>query len=107
MMMVSKIIAGKYAGCKMLYSKVYGHIKIESTGVYVDNKTVESVEFGGSEDDFRTGQAVVGAALLGPIGLLVGGNNKRYSVILNWRDGERSLCDLNKQEYEAIQMRFF
>ena len=119
MMMCSKIVAGDYEGCGISYNKGYfGSIPTfeitskpdafgKPIGVKVSKATIESVQVGGSESDFRAGQAVFGAALFGPIGVLMGGNNRRHSVIINWKDGRKSLCDLNDQEFNALQKEMF
>lgn len=119
MMTISKIIAGDYAGCGIRYHKggwlsepifelidkpeVFG----KSIDVQVGKDTIESIEVGGSDSKYNVGQGVVGALFFGPLGLLAGGNDRRHSVTINWKDGKKSLAELNDIDYEELVKRLF
>lgn len=56
------------------------------------------------------GRAAVGAAFLGPIGLLAGVTAKRkgiYTIALEFNDGKRSLIEIDEKRYkELIRVMF-
>ncbi|MDR1159275.1 MAG: hypothetical protein LBK69_01435 [Syntrophomonadaceae bacterium] len=107
----NKVIAGDYKG---------GSIKISATGasIYVDswetamlNKhEVETYELITDEHTKSAAsgiiRGVVGDALLGPVGLLAGAlsakNKGIYQVAIQFRDGKRSLLEIDDKSYKAL-----
>ncbi|MOA54896.1 hypothetical protein D3C78_1785910 [compost metagenome] len=56
------------------------------------------------------GRGLVGGALLGPVGLLAGLSAKKkgtYRIVLNWKDGKRSLVEANDKVYKALMRILF
>lgn len=119
MMMVSEIIAGDYKGCGIYYNKgLFGSgskfclttkpgVGGKDMSVTVSKYTISSIEDMGSESKNSPGQAAFGALLFGPAGLLLGGNNQRHLVAIFWKDGKKSLADLNDVEYREIKKAMF
>lgn len=75
----------------------------------LDKTTIESYEV--ITEDVRKSAAsgiargAVGAAFLGPIGLLAGvsaKNKSDYTVAVQFKDGSNDLLQLNKKEYEHL-----
>lgn len=107
----NKVIAGEYAG-KLL--QVIGGIPQINIGlvksIKLDNTTVEQYEL--ITDEHRksavsgAARGIVGGALLGPVGLLAGGlsakNKGIYQVAIQFRDGKRSLIEVNDKIYKAL-----
>jgi hypothetical protein len=56
-------------------------------------------------------RGLVGGALLGPIGLIAGGltgrNDKTYHVIVNWKDGKKSIFQLTDVRYKTFLSKMF
>lgn len=119
MMMVSEIVAGDYKGCGIRYFKgaflsgpsfnltTKPGMGGKDMDVKVSKYTIESIEEMGSESKNSAGQAAFGAVLFGPAGLLLGGNNRRHMVAIFWKDGKKSLADLNDQEYNELRKVMF
>ena len=118
MMMASKIVAGDYNGCGVIYYKgIFGGEKFnlitkpdafgKDMDVKISKYTIASIEDMGSESKNSVGQAVFGAVLFGPAGLLLGGNNRRHLVAIFWRDGKKSLADLNDNVYRELKRVMF
>lgn len=51
-------------------------------------------------------RGLVGGALLGPVGLLAGGlsakNKGEYTVVIQFKDGKKSLIEVDEKVYKAI-----
>lgn len=108
--MVSTVIAGEYKGSginagfnSITICKGFKRIKLTKD-------MVESYEL--ITDDHRKSAAsgiargLVGGALLGPVGMLAGGlsakNKGTYQVAVEFKDGKRSLLELDDLTYKTL-----
>ena len=82
-------------------------LKIKNTNVRLSKYTIASIEDLGSEAKNSVAASVFGAALFGPAGLLLGGNNNRHIVAIYWKDGKKSLADLNDIDYRELRKAMF
>lgn len=104
------VIAGDYEGKYVGNTVNGGYISIGFlTTVCINKETVESYEIVTEEQRKSASSAVtrglVGTALLGPVGLLAGLSAKSkgsYQMIINFKDGKRSLIEVNDKTYKAI-----
>ena len=81
----------------------------------LNNKNVESYEL--ITDEHRksassgVARGLVGGALLGPVGMLAGGlsakNKGIYQVAIQFKDGKRSLLEIDDKTYKAIVKNCF
>lgn len=68
-----------------------------------------------SEDKVRSGTSTIlrgaaGAAILGPVGLLVAASGKKkgiYCVALQWKNGQKSLIEIDDKIYKALVRSMF
>ena len=112
----NKVIAGDYQGkqvtCTLGIASIYvGLIK----SFELNNKNVESYEL--ITDEHRksassgVARGLVGGALLGPVGMLAGGlsakNKGIYQVAIQFKDGKRSLLEIDDKAYKAIVKNCF
>ena len=107
----NKVIAGDYKGKDIQVSR--GKVKLSvgfARSILVDSSTVESYEL--LTDEHRKSavsgavRGLIGNALIGGAGLLAGGISGKskgiYQVALQFRDGTRSLVEVDDQIYKAI-----
>lgn len=108
----NRVIAGDYENQPV--SSFIGMVSIEkgfgkeSTGI--NKNTVESYELINDEHrkSAKSGIArgLVGGALLGPVGMLAGGvsakNKGIYVVAISFKNGKRSLLEVDDKTYKAI-----
>ncbi len=108
----NRVIAGDYVGKQVLGGGVaqagivLGFIK----QLYLNKTTVESYEL--ITDEHRKSAAsgvargLVGGALLGSVGMLAGGlsakNKGIYLVAIQFKNGKRSLLEVDDKIYKAI-----
>lgn len=107
----NKVIAGDYVG--NIVGQALGQPYI-STGfaksINISKANVESYEI--ITDDHRKSassgiaRGLVGGALLGPVGMLAGSlsakNKGVYQLAIHFKDGKRSLLEVNDKIYKAI-----
>ena len=68
-----------------------------------------------TEDKVRSGTSTIlrgaaGAAILGPVGLLAAVTGKKkgiFTVAVLWKDGERSLIEVDDKIYKALVSSMF
>lgn len=108
----NKVLAGDYEGKQVGGSGLAGAFIM--IGMFktlnLDNKNVESYEV--ITDEHRksaksgVARGLVGGALLGPVGMLAGGLSAKtkgiYQVAIQFKDGKRSLLEVDDKLYKAI-----
>ena len=107
----NRVIAGDYAG--NMVGQALGQPYI-STGftksINLNTTTIESYEL--ITDEHRKSaksgiaRGLVGGALLGPVGMLAGGMSAKskgiYQIALQFKDGKKSLIEVDDKIYKAI-----
>ena len=108
----NRVIAGDYAGKQVLGGGIaqagisLGLVK----QLYLNSTIVESYELITDEHVKSAASGIVrglvGGALLGPVGMLAGGlsakNKGIYHVAIQFKDGKRSLLEVDDKIYKAI-----
>lgn len=105
------VLDGKYKGKMVMNPTGKPYIPVSfGKKLYINKDTVEAYEL--VTDDSKKSAAsgvargLVGGALLGPVGMLAGGlsakNKKSYTLILQYKDGDKSLIEVNDITYKNI-----
>ncbi len=111
----NKVIAGDYTGClvSLVMGQMYISVSFNNT-VPINKDTVEC--YGVITDEQRKSAAsgimrgAVGAALLGPVGLLaaISAKNKgTYNIAIKFRNGKNSLVEFDDKMYKALMKKMF
>lgn len=111
----NKVIAGDYQG--KLVSQAFG-IAMLSTSMFksiaLDKTTVEDYEVMDESHQksavSAVGRGLVGGFLLGPVGLLAGLSAKSkgtHVVAIQFKDGKKSLIEVDDKIYKAIMTKCF
>lgn len=112
----NKVIAGDYTGTVLgtAMGKVYLVIGW-GNNYYLDKTNVENYEL--ITDEHRksatsgVARGLVGGALLGPVGLLAGGLSAKskgiYQIAIQFKDGKKSLIEVNDKIYKLIISNLF
>lgn len=107
---MNKVIAGDYKGC--FINSTFGIVTLSSwtKNVTLDSSTVETYEL--ITDEHRKSaksgiaRGLIGGALLGPVGMLAGGLSAKskgiYQVAIMFKDGKKSLVEVDDKYYKAI-----
>lgn len=109
----NQVIAGDYAGRMVI---VMGGVpQISLSRNWTENRQLDSFDVERYElitEDTRKSAAsgvargLVGGALLGPVGMLAGGlsakNKGIYTMALQFKDGKKSLIEVDEKIYKAI-----
>ena len=106
----NKVLAGDYAG--KIVGATFGQIYIGVSlgkNLNINKDTVESYEVITDEQRKSAASGIargaVGAALLGPVGLLAGlsaKNKGTYNVAIKFKDGKNSLVEIDDKIYKAL-----
>ena len=106
----NKVIAGDYVG--KVVGATLGQVSIGigfGKNLYLNKETVESYEVITEEQQKSASSGIVrgavGAALLGPVGLLAGlsaKNKGTYNVAVKFVDGKNSLMEIDEKAYKAL-----
>lgn len=107
----NKVIAGDYIGNIIGQALGQPYISIGfAKSVHINNATVESYEL--ITDEHRKSaksgiaRGIVGGSLLGPVGLLAGGMSAKskgiYQIAIQFKDGKRTLIEVDDKIYKAI-----
>jgi len=114
--MANRVIAGDYKGLGIGCS--VGSVFITTSilkPLYLDKNTVESYEVITEEHRKSAASGVtrglIGGALLGPVGMLAGGlsakNKGTYQIAIQFKDGKKSLIEVNDKIYKALIATLF
>lgn len=111
----NKVIAGEYQGNPIKAS--FG-VVVLSTGIFstlvLDKNTIEEYEV--MDESHKksavsaVGRGLVGGFLLGPVGMLAGLSAKSkgvHVVALQFKDGKRSLIEVDDKIYKALMTKCF
>jgi hypothetical protein len=111
----NRVIAGDYVDKGLLLvgnelSIVLKSNFLKTEKILLNKDTVESYEVITSEHTKNAINGVVrgavGAALLGPVGLLAGGlsakNKGVFTIAVKFRDGKNSLIEIDEKMYKAL-----
>ena len=111
---MNRVIAGDYKD-KIIQAPI-GHPILIYLGygksVAIDKSTVSRHELAGqqSKTGFSAGKAVLGVAAFGDVGALAGVNGKQkntYQVAIYFRDGKKSLLEVDEKCYKALTAELF
>lgn len=107
--MINSIIAGDYEGHVVQKGPKGVTISKGFKLIYLTKENVESYEV--ITEDIRKSAAsgvsrgIVGGAILGPVGLLAGlsaKNKGAYQVAIQFKDGKKSLLEINDKVYKQL-----
>lgn len=107
----NNVQAGDYLGKQII--STFGTVQIVTgfgKGLALNNSTVDSYELVTDEHQKSAAsgiaRGIVGGALLGPVGLLAGGlsakNKGVYQVAVQFKDGKRSLIEVDDKIYKSL-----
>ena len=113
MPMLSTVIAGDYEGKTIMTVGKKTTIDLSLfKSIELNRDTIESMEIV-TEKNFDAVSGVlrgfVGGAILGPAGLLAGLSARKgtRTVVINFKDGKRSLVQLKDKDYQNIYKNCF
>jgi len=112
----NKVIAGDYAGCIVGQAWGIPYISTSLTkSVQLTKNTIASYEV---LDETKTksamsiaGRGLIGGFLLGPAGMLAGALSAKakgsYIVAIQFKDGKKSLLEVDEKIYKAFTKQLF
>ncbi|WP_273483606.1 hypothetical protein [Desulforamulus ruminis] len=112
----NKVMAGDYVGKSLIGTGGIIQIVVGfAKTVALDKTTVESYEL--VTDEHRKSAAsgvargLIGGVLLGPVGLLAGGlsakNKGIYTIAISFKDGKKSLLEVDDKLYKSLIKQCF
>jgi hypothetical protein len=108
-----KVIAGDYEGNDVGVKPNDG-VYIDKVDIRLNKSTVDSYEVLNEEQKKSAmttiGRGLGGALILGPVGLLAGlsaKSNNTYTVSITFKDGKRSLLEINQFIYSYLVKSMF
>lgn len=111
----NKVISGYLADADITH--FLGQIQISGFAGHqtISKTTVANIELITSETNKDTGSSIarglVGGVLLGPVGLvggaLLGKNNDLYTLSVNFKNGQRSLIEIDSKLYKEIIKKLY
>ncbi|MGE8080527.1 hypothetical protein [Peribacillus loiseleuriae] len=111
----NKVIAGDYDG--KLITQAFGIVTLSigiTKGILLDKTTVEEYEIIDEKSrksaTSAVGRAFVGGVILGPVGWLAGLSAKSkgtHTVAIQFKDGKKSLIEVNDKIYSALVKKLF
>ena len=116
----NRVVEGFHKGMKImidcghLFIIQSGNALLGARGFPVTKQEIDGYELI-TEDKVRSGTSVIlrgaaGAALLGPIGLLAGVTGKKkgvFCVALQWKNGQKSLIEIDDKLYKVLVSSMF
>lgn len=113
---MNKVIAGDYKG-KGILCPLGGVPQITLPmfkKIKIIKENVESYEVQNTDSkksaSSAIGRAAIGAALLGPVGIVAGvsaKNKNSYQIAISFTDGKRSLIEVDQRIYKEIMKQLF
>lgn len=112
----NKVIAGAYEGKAVGASFGQCYITVGfAKNLYLNKDTVDDYEVITDEQRKSAASGVarglVGGVLLGPVGMLAGGlsakNKGTYDIAIQFKDGQKSLIEVDDKIYKAIMKALF
>ena len=109
-MAANKVISGDYCGCTITHSFNTAWIEIPPKDIIaITDRNIETYSVVDEQYNKSAvgvvGRAALGAAVLGPVGLLAGATAKNkgtHILILVFKDGKKSLVEVNDKIYKSI-----
>ncbi|WP_102274099.1 hypothetical protein [Cytobacillus massiliigabonensis] len=110
----NKVIAGDYEGSIVMGFVTPGIYPTPKTPIELTKENVNSYEVITEEHRKSAASGItrglVGGALLGPVGLLVGLTAKTkgtHVIAIEFKDGKKSLIEIDEKLYKALIKRLF
>lgn len=112
--MANRVVSGAYEGCGIRVGLLDGPkiIKSLSSEIHLNKQTIKEYQVV-SASEKRSGslmRAAVGAAIVGPVGLLAGvtgGKHAIYQIAVTFKNGAKSLLEVDDDVYRCIVKEMF
>lgn len=103
---MNQVVAGEYKGAMVVGNKIVLGLKNK---VVLNSETVETFEEMDRVEKRSAGKTIVGGAMLGRTGALLGATSKKVTLNCKvvFKDGKKSLLKIDHTTYEAIQRAMF